>query len=475
MFDQIANQFSGIVKTIRGHSKITESNTQEILRDIRMALLEADVALPVVREFLEKVQQAALGQEVLKAIDPGQAFVAAVHGHLVSLLAGGFDEKARSLNFAVRPPCVILLAGLQGAGKTTTAAKLASWIKKHHKKRVLLASSDVYRPAAQDQLKTLAEQLEVPFYDAKADGQDVLKIAKNAYQRADKEFFDVLIFDTAGRLAIDEAMMSEIKAIHGQINPTETLFVIDSMLGQDAAKTAQAFAQALPLTGVVLTKVDGDSRGGAALSVSYLAKVPVKFAGISEKPDGLQLFDADRMARRILGMGDVLAIVENAEKQLDVDAAKKMADKLRKGGGFTLNDYLLQMLEMRKMGSLDNIMSNLPVDMRSKAPDDAAEKAEKMMRRTVGMIHAMTPKERAHPEIIKAARKLRIAKGAGVQVQDVNQMLKQFEQTRDMMKSFSKGGMAKMMRMVGAMRGGMNAFNGVAGGLKNLKGFGRGR
>jgi signal recognition particle subunit SRP54 len=454
MFDQIAERFSKVVKTIRGQSHFTEANTQEILRDIRVALLEADVALPVVKTFLQGVQSTVLGQEVLQAVNPQQAFVAAVHQHLVGLLAGDFDEKARMLNLAVKPPCVILLAGLQGAGKTTTAAKLAAWIKTNHKKRVLLASADVYRPAAQEQLKLLAESLEVPFFDSKGD-TDPTSIANKAFDKADREVFDVLIFDTAGRLAVDEVMMQEIKGLHALLKPAETLFVIDSMLGQDAANTAKAFSEALPLTGVVLTKVDGDARGGAALSVSYLTKVPVKFAGISEKTDGLQYFDADRMARRILGMGDVLSIVEDAEKKMDVEAAKKMADKLRKGGGFNLNDYLLQMVEMRKMGSLNNIMQHLPMEMRQKAPEGASQQAEKIMRRTVGMIHAMTPKERAQPELLKASRKIRIAKGAGVQVQEINQMLKQFEQTREMMKGFSKGGVGKMMRMVNAMRGGV--------------------
>ena len=448
MLENLTGRLQGVIKNLRGQARLTEDNISDAMREVRMALLEADVALPVVKEFIAKVKERAQGKEVLQSLTPGQAVIEVVNDELTALMG-----KANvGLNLAAVPPAIILMAGLQGSGKTTTSAKLAKLLKEQ-KKKVLLASADVYRPAAIAQLQTLAKQLDIDCFDSNAN-QKPLDIAKGALEFAKKGYFDVLIFDTAGRLGIDEAMMAEIKALHTQLNPIETLFVVDAMQGQDAVNTAKAFGETLPLTGVILTKLDGDSRGGAALSVRHVTGQPIKFIGVSEKVDGLEPFYPDRMAGRILGMGDVLGLIEQAHKNVDMAEAQKVADKIKSGSKFDLEDFKSQMTQMRKMGGMGALMDKMPAQMANMAAKVNNEDADKSLRRIEGIINSMTPLERRKPELIKATRKKRIADGSGVQVQEVNRLLKQFEETQKMMKMFSKGGMAKMMRGMGGMMGG---------------------
>jgi len=447
MLDTLTQRLARVAKTIRGEARLTESNTQEALREVRMALLEADVAVPVVKQFIERVREAALGEEVATSLTPGQALVGAVHRELAALMGG----ESAELDLAVAPPAVILLAGLQGSGKTTTAAKLARLLKETIGRKPLLVSCDVYRPAAIEQLATLAGQIGVDVFPSRA-GEKPLAIAVAALDHARKHYNDALIVDTAGRLAIDEPMMKEIAELHAALSPAETLFVVDSMQGQDAVNVAKAFNETLPLTGVVLTKLDGDARGGAALSVRHVTGKPIKFAGVSEKPDGLEPFHPERMASRILGMGDVLSLVEEARKSVDLEEAKKLAEKVKKGKGFDLEDFKQQVAQMRKMGGLASMLDKLPAQFAQAAQSPQAD--EKNLRRVEGIINSMTPRERTHPEIIKASRKRRIAAGAGVPVQEVNRLLNQFEQMQKMMKMMKGGNLQRMMRgMKGFMPG----------------------
>ena len=462
MLDNLTNRFAGIVKTLRGQARFSEDNIADALRDVRMALLEADVGLAVVKDFIARVKEKALGVDVMQSLTPGQAFVGIVHNELIALMSGDDGNvtpqratlNALPLNFATTPPAIILMAGLQGAGKTTSAGKLAKLLKEQHKKKVLLVSVDVYRPAAIEQLKTLAAQINVDFF-ASDNAQKPVDIAVSAKQWAKTHFHDVLIIDTAGRLAIDEAMMAEIKAIHAAVTPIETLFTVDAMQGQDAVNVAKAFSEALPLTGVVLTKLDGDSRGGAALSVRHITGQPIKFAGVSEKMDGLEVFHAERMASRILGMGDVLSLIEGVQKNVDVVEAKKLAEKFKSGKGFDFDDFKMQLQQMRKMGGMSALMDKLPAQL-SQAAQGSPDLQEKQMRRTEGIINSMTPLERRKPDLLKATRKRRIAAGAGVTVQEVNRLITQFEQMQKMMKMMKgSGGMAKMMRGMKGMMPGM--------------------
>ena len=448
MLENLTGRLQGVIKNLRGQARLTEENISDAMREVRMALLEADVALPVVKEFIAKVKERAQGKEVLQSLTPGQAVIEVVNDELTTLMG-----KANiGLNLDTQPPAIILMVGLQGSGKTTTSAKLAKLLKEQ-KKKVLLASADVYRPAAITQLQTLSKQLDIDCFDSNA-SQKPVDIASQAIEFAKKGYYDVLIFDTAGRLGIDEAMMAEIKALHALLKPIETLFVVDAMQGQDAVNTAKAFGDTLPLTGVVLTKLDGDARGGAALSVRHVTGQPIKFIGVSEKVDGLEPFYPDRMAGRILGMGDVLGLIEQAHKNVDMAEAKKVADKIKSGSKFDLEDFKSQMTQMRKMGGMGALMDKMPTQMANMAAKVNNEDADKSLRRIEGIINSMTPLERRKPELIKATRKKRIADGSGVQVQDVNRLLKQFEETQKMMKMFSKGGMAKMMRGMGGMMGG---------------------
>ncbi|WP_186140622.1 signal recognition particle protein [Burkholderia gladioli] len=454
MLDNLTQRMAHVVKTLRGEARLTEANTQEMLREVRLALLEADVALPVVREFIAKVKEKALGEEVLGSLSPGQALVAVVQKELTAVIGGDYEGKAAELNLAVTPPAVILMAGLQGAGKTTTVGKLAKLLRDKQKKKVLTVSCDVYRPAAIAQLKTVSEQVGADFFASTPD-QKPVEIARAALDWAKRHYHDVLIVDTAGRLGIDEAMMKEIAELHAAINPAETLFVVDAMLGQDAVNTAKAFNDALPLTGVVLTKLDGDSRGGAALSVRHITGKPIKFVGVAEKLDGLEVFHPDRMANRILGMGDILALVEEAQRGVDMKAAQKLADKVKKGGDFDLNDFRAQISQMKNMGGLSSLMDKLPAQFQQAASGANMGQAEKQIRRMEGIINSMTPAERAKPELIKATRKRRIAAGAGVPVQEVNRMLNQYDQMRTMMKKLKGGNMQKMMRGLKGMMPGL--------------------
>ncbi|HEY1181019.1 MAG TPA: signal recognition particle protein, partial [Rhodocyclaceae bacterium] len=437
-----------VVKTMRGQARLTEDNIAEMLREVRMALLEADVALPVVKDLIARIKEKALGQEVVGSLTPGQALIGVVHKELTELMGG----TASALNLATQPPAIILMAGLQGAGKTTTTAKLGKWLKERQKKKVLVVSCDVYRPAAIEQLKTVAAQAGIDFFPSSGD-QKPAAIAAAALDHAKRHYYDVLFVDTAGRLAIDEAMMAEIKELHALVKPIETLFVVDAMLGQDAVNTARAFNEALPLTGIVLSKLDGDSRGGAALSVRHVTGKPLKFAGVGEKLDGIEEFHPERMASRILGMGDILSLVEEAQRNVDTEKAEALAKKLKSGKGFDLNDFKAQIGQMRQMGGLSSLMDKLPAQLSQAAGQVDQNQAEKQIRRTEGIINSMTPAERAKPELIKASRKRRIAAGAGVPVQEVNRLLTQFEQMQKMMKQFSKGGMAKLMRGMQGMKG----------------------
>jgi signal recognition particle subunit SRP54 len=449
MLENLTGRLQGVIKNLRGQARLTQDNISDAMREVRMALLEADVALPVVKEFIAKVKERAQGKEVLQSLTPGQAVIEVVNDELTELMG-----KANvGLNLATQPPAIILMTGLQGSGKTTTSAKLAKLLKEQ-KKKVLLASADVYRPAAIAQLQTLAKQLDIDCFDSNA-SQKPVDIASQAIDFAKRGYYDVLIFDTAGRLGIDEAMMAEIKALHTLLNPIETLFVVDAMQGQDAVNTAKAFGDTLPLTGVILTKLDGDSRGGAALSVRHVTGQPIKFIGVSEKVDGLEPFYPDRMAGRILGMGDVLGLIEQAHKNVDMAEAQKVAEKIKSGAKFDLEDFKNQMGQMRKMGGMGALMDKMPAQMANMAAKVNNEDADKSLRRIEGIINSMTPLERRKPELIKATRKKRIADGSGVQVQEVNRLLKQFEETQKMMKMFSKGGMAKMMRGMGGKLPGM--------------------
>lgn len=448
MASTLTDRLSRLVKTMRGQARITESNVQDMLREVRMALLEADVALPVVRDFVARVKDKALGQEVIGSLNPGQVLVSIVHRELAATMGEGVAD----INLATQPPAVILMAGLQGAGKTTTTAKLAKHLIEKRKKKVLTVSADVYRPAAIEQLKTVTKQAGAEWF-ASTPEQKPRDIALAALDYAKKHYIDVLLVDTAGRLAIDEALMAEIRDLHAALDPVETLFVVDAMQGQDAINTAKAFKEALPLTGIVLTKLDGDSRGGAAMSVRQITGAPIKFAGVSEKIDGLEVFDAERHAGRVLGMGDIVALVEEVQKGVDLDAAKKLADKVKAGDGFDLNDFLAQISQMKKMGGLGSLMDKLPTQLAAKAGQADMDRAERDMRRMEGIIHSMTPQERRKPEIIKATRKRRIAAGAGVQVQEVNRLLNQFEQMQTMMKKMKGGGLMKMMKRMGGMKG----------------------
>jgi signal recognition particle subunit SRP54 len=458
MASALTDKLSRLVKQLRGQARITESNVQDMLREVRMAMLEADVALPVVRDFIARVKEKALGQEVLGSLSPGQALVGIVNRELAATMGEGVSD----LNLATQPPAVILMAGLQGAGKTTTTAKLAKHLIEKRKKKVLTVSGDVYRPAAIEQLKMVTAQAGAQWFASSPD-QKPVDIARAALDYARNHYFDVLLVDTAGRLAIDEALMREIKALHAELKPVETLFVVDAMQGQDAINTAKAFSDTLPLTGIVLTKLDGDSRGGAALSVRQVTGAPIKFAGVSEKIDGLEVFDAERHAGRILGMGDILALVEQVTAGVDVQAAQKLAAKVKSGAGFDLNDFLSQIQQMKQMGGLSSLMDKLPTQLSAKAADMDLGKVEKDIARKQGIIHSMTPLERSKPELIKATRKKRIALGAGVQVQEVNRLLNEFEQMQGMMKKMQGGGMMKMLKRMGGMKGlaGMKGMPGM--------------
>jgi signal recognition particle subunit SRP54 len=456
MASTLTDRLSRLVKTMRGQARITDDNVQDMLREVRMALLEADVALPVVRDFIARVKDKALGAEVVGSLSPGQALVGIVNRELVATMAGNDIGGIADINLAAQPPAVILMAGLQGAGKTTTTAKLAKHLIDKRKKKVLTVSADVYRPAAIEQLKLVTKQAGAEWFPSSGDDKP-LAIALAALDYARKHYVDVLLVDTAGRLAIDEALMREISELHAALNPVETLFVVDAMQGQDAINTAKAFKEALPLTGIVLTKTDGDSRGGAALSVRQITGAPIKFAGTSEKIDGLEVFDAQRHAGRVLGMGDIVGLVEEVQKGVDMEAAQKLALKVKSGDSFDLNDFLSQLSQMKKMGGLGGLIDKLPSQMMGgKAANLGAadmDRAERDMRRMEGIICSMTPQERRKPDLLKATRKRRVAAGAGVHVQEVNRLLNQFEQMRDMMKKMKGGGMMKMMKRLGGMKG----------------------
>jgi len=439
MFENLTGRLEATLKRLRGEARLTEANISDTLREVRMALLEADVALPVVKAFIDDVRAKAVGQEVLSSLTPGQAVIKVVYDALVALMG----EKNERLNLAVHPPAVVLMAGLQGSGKTTSAAKLARLLREREKKSVLLVSTDIYRPAAIDQLQKLAAQVDAGFFPSRPD-QKPEDIARAALEQARISSADVLIVDTAGRLHVDAAMMDEIRALHAVLNPVETLFVVDSMTGQDAVNTAKAFGEALPLSGVILTKTDGDARGGAALSVRFVTGKPIKFLGVGEKTDALEPFHPDRLASRILGMGDVLSLVEQAQRSVDQDKAQELVRKIGKGG-FDLDDFREQLQQMEKMGGMASLMDKMPGV--GKMPDAAQlAQGEKQMQRNVAIINSMTPGERRKPDIIRGSRKRRIASGSGTQVQDVNRLLKQFMETQAMMKRMGKGGMAKMLR-----------------------------
>jgi signal recognition particle subunit SRP54 len=440
MFQNLSDRLGSVLDGLKGRGRLTEDNIKDTLREVRMALLEADVALPVVRAFTDSIREKAMGEEVLKSLTPGQTLVKVVHDELVRVMGEANEE----LDLAAQPPAVVLMAGLQGSGKTTTVAKLARFLNERHKKKVLVVSADVYRPAAIEQLKTLANEVGVDFFPSSPD-QKPVAIARSAVAEARKRYYDVLIVDTAGRLHVDEDMMGEIQVLHGELQPVETLFVVDSMTGQDAANTAKAFHDALPLTGVVLTKADGDARGGAALSIRQLTGKPIKFIGVGEKTDALEPFHPDRVASRILGMGDVLSLVEEVSRKVDRDKAEKLAKKVSRGEGFSLEDFRDQMQQMSGMGGVAGLMDKLPG--MGQVPDAVkAQVNDKEFTRLIAIINSMTPKERRFPAIIKGSRKRRIAAGSGTQVQDINRLLKQFAQMQKMMKKMKGGGMKKMLR-----------------------------
>ncbi len=450
MLDNLTLRLARVMKTLRGEARLTEANIADALREVRLALLEADVALPAVKALIAAVKEKAVGEEVIGSLSPGQALIGVVHRELTTLMG----EAHSGLNLATQPPAIVLMAGLQGAGKTTTVGKLAKLLKETQKKKVLVVSCDVYRPAAIEQLQTVAAQAGVDFFPS-AVGEAPVAIARKAVDWARKHFHDVLLVDTAGRLSIDEAMMKEIAELHAAVKPIETLFVVDAMLGQDAINTAKAFNDALPLTGVVLTKLDGDARGGAALSVRHVTGKPIKYAGVGEKLGGIEAFHPERMASRILGMGDVLSLIEDARKEIDEQKAVEFAKKMKSGKGFDLNDFKEQIGQMRKMGGISSMIDKLPAQFAQAAGQLPVGSEEKMVGRIEGIINSMTPLERSKPELLKASRKRRIAAGAGVQVQEVNRLLKQFEQMQKMMKQFSKGGMGKLMRGMKGMLPGL--------------------
>jgi len=443
MFQNLSERLGRVLDGVRGKGRLTEDNIKDSLREIRMALLEADVALPVVKEFVGHVRERALGTEVLKALSPGQVLVKIVHDELVRVMG-----EASPLNLRVQPPAVILLAGLQGAGKTTSAGKLARLLKQKQNKKVMLASLDVYRPAAMEQLRVLAGEVGVACHDADAK-QNPVNISRGALDAARRLHVEVLILDTAGRLAIDEAMMDEVRQIHAAVEPIETLFVVDAMTGQDAANTAKAFGEALPLTGVILTKTDGDARGGAALSVRNITGAPIKFLGVGEKSAALEVFDPQRVAGRILGMGDVVSLVESVQEQTDQVAAEKLAKKLKSGKGFDLADFREQLGQMQRMGGLESFMDKLPGAGKIPNAGEQAARANKEFRRQMAIIDSMTPVERRKPDLMNGSRKRRIAAGSGTQIQDINRLLKQFTQMSKMMKKMRGGGLKKMMRGLG--------------------------
>ena len=443
MFDNLTDRLGKVLTNLRGQGRLTEDNIKETMREVRMALLEADVALPVVREFVEQVKQQAMGEEVMKSLTPGQTLIKIVNDELVKVMG----EANEALDLAAQPPAVILMAGLQGSGKTTSVAKLSRWLQQQGKKKIAVVSCDVYRPAAIDQLQTLAREVKAEFIPSSGDEKPI-DIAKRALAEAKRQFADVLLVDTAGRLHVDDQMMDEIKQLHQVIDPVETLFVVDSMTGQDAANTAKAFNEALPLTGVILTKADGDARGGAALSIRQITGKPIKFIGVGEKTDALEAFHPERIASRILGMGDVLSLVEEVTRKVDQDKAAKLAKKLQKGKGFDLEDFKEQMLQMANMGGIGSLMDKLPG--MGNIPDHVKNQVnDKEIGRLIAIINSMTPHERAFPAVIKGSRKRRIASGSGTQVQDVNKLLKQFTQMQKMMKKMKGGGMKKMMRGLG--------------------------
>jgi signal recognition particle subunit SRP54 len=458
MFESLTQRLSGTLQRLRGRGRLSEENIRESLREVRIALLEADVALPVVQALIERIKVRAVGQEVLTSLTPGQALIKVVKDEMTLVMGG----QGAELSLARQPPAVILMAGLQGAGKTTTVAKLAKHLKERRKKKVMVVSCDVYRPAAIAQLQTLAGQVGALFHPSEA-GQKPVDIARAAIDAAKRNVADVLIVDTAGRLAIDAEMMAEIKALHAAVDPVETLFVVDAMTGQDAANTAKAFAEALPLTGVVLTKTDGDARGGAALSVRYLTGKPIKFVGVGEKPDGLDVFHPERAASRILDMGDVLSLVEEVERSVDRDKAQKLAEKVKKGKRFDLNDLRDQMLQMQNMGGLSGLMDKLPG--MGQVPDSVkAQVTGKEVPRMIAIINSMTPKERRNPDLLNGSRKARIARGSGTSPAQVNQVYKQWQQMEKMMSKLSRGGMKGMLRGMQGMLGGRGGFPGPGGG-----------
>jgi len=450
MLENLTERLQSVIKTIRGQSRFSEENISDAMREVRIALIEADVALPVVKYFIDRVKEKVLGAEVLQSVTPGQAIIKIVQDELISLMG----SENVGLNLSTKPPAVILMAGLQGSGKTTTVAKLAK-ILKEQKKKVLVSSADIYRPAAIEQLKTLATSLNIEcFNSSQKDKPNNIALETLAY--AKKYFFDVVVFDTAGRLGIDEVMMKEIKQLHKTLSPVETLFVVDAMQGQDAVNTAKAFGDTLPLTGVVLTKLDGDSRGGAALSVRHITDKPIKFIGISEKTNGLEAFHPERMASRILGMGDIIGLVEEAQKNIDTKEAEKLAAKVTSGKSFDLDDFKNQITQMQKMGGVGAMMDKMPSQISDAASKVKPEDGDKSLVQIGAIISSMTFHERKYPAVIKAKRKIRIANGSGVKVQDVNRILKQFEEMQKMMKMFSKGGISKMMRGLTGKFPGMN-------------------
>ncbi|MBV7300802.1 signal recognition particle protein [Enterovibrio paralichthyis] len=455
MFENLTDRLSRTLKNISGRGRLTDDNIKDTLREVRMALLEADVALPVVRDFVSRVKESAVGLEVSKSLTPGQEFIKIVRTELEAVMGDSNTE----LDLATQPPAVVLMAGLQGAGKTTSVGKLGKMLKERHKKKVLVVSADVYRPAAIKQLETLSQDVGIDFFPSTPD-QKPVDIAKAAVAHGKLKFYDVVIVDTAGRLHVDEEMMDEIKDVHAAINPIETLFVVDAMTGQDAANTAKAFNDALPLTGVVLTKVDGDARGGAALSVRHITGKPIKFLGVGEKTDALEPFHPDRVASRILGMGDVLSLIEDLERNVDKDKAEQLAKKFKEKKGFDLQDFRDQLQQMKNMGGMMGMLDKLPG--MSNLPDDVKNQVDdKMFVQMEAIINSMTPKERARPDLIKGSRKKRIAAGSGTQVQDVNRLLKQFTQMQKMMKKMQKGGMKNMMRNMKGMMGGMGGGGGM--------------